>query len=132
MYIPIPNSKKFHKEHPFFFIKDGIKFNGSSLAQHKKERRFKLIFEPSGNAIEVYIAEDNGKAIESSESMGKLGEWILRKVFQLGEFEPLTEKRLNEIGINGIRLEKYSNSDDIHLHFIWIDPNEPLPDDYWE
>ena len=64
--------------------------------------------------------------------MGKLGEWILRKVFQLGEFEPLTEKRLNEIGINGIRLEKYSNSDDIHLHFIWIDPNEPLPDDYWE
>ena len=132
MYIPIPNSKKFHKEHPFFFIKDGIKFNGSSLAQHKKERRFKLIFEPSGNAIEVYIAEDNGKAIESSESMGKLGEWILRKVFQLGEFEPLTEKRLNEIGINGIRLEKYSNSDDIHLHFIWIDPNEPPPDEYWE
>ncbi|WP_435301226.1 hypothetical protein, partial [Dubosiella newyorkensis] len=59
-----------------------------------------------------------------------LGEWILRKVFQLKEYEVLTHERLDELGINGIRVQKYKGSNSIHLHFIWID-DDHLPDDYW-
>ena len=38
-------------------------------------------------------------------------------------------KKLNEIEINGIRLYKMNNSNDIHLEFIWIDEQNP-PKDY--
>ncbi len=131
VYIPLPNARRFHTEHPDFFVKGGIKFDGSHLTQSPEERKFKLIFEPSKNSIDAYIAEDSGKAIESSDSMKILGEWILRKVFQLKEYEPLTVQKLNEVGINGIRLSKIEDSDDIHLHFIWIDKDN-LPTDYWE
>ena len=131
LYIPIPNSRRFHSEHPDFFVRGGIKFDGSKLVQSTAERQFKMVFEPSHNEIEVYIAEDYGKAIESTKSMKVLGRWILREVFQLLPYEPLTTEKLNEIGINGIRLIKYDDSDDIHLHFIWID-KENLPEDYWE
>lgn len=54
-----------------------------------------------------------------------MGEWILREVFQLGEYEPLTTERLEELNINGIRLTKYRGSKDIHLEFIWIDEENP-------
>lgn len=37
--------------------------------------------------------------------------------------------KMNEIGINGIRVYKVQGSDDIHLQFIWIEADE-LPDDY--
>ncbi len=131
LYIPIPGSRRFHSEHPDFFVRGGIKFNGSKLTQSPSERQFKIVFEPSHNEIEVYIAEDFGKAIESSKSMKVLGRWILREVFQLPPYEPLTTEKLKEIGINGIRLIKYDNSDDIYLHFIWIDKENP-PEDYWE
>ena len=47
----------------------------------------------------------------------------------LDEYEPLTSKRLKEIGINGIRLVKYAGSADIHLQFVWIDDKD-LPGDY--
>ncbi len=132
MYIPLPTSRKFHDEHPDFFVKGGFKFNKAKMIQTPEERTFNLVFEPSGDSMTAFISQDDGKAIESTESMGKLGEWILRRVFQLDELEPLTVKRLNEIGINGIRLEKYSGSDDIHLSFIWIEPDATLPADYWK
>ncbi len=131
LYIPIPNARRFHAEHPTFFVKNGIEFNNASLAQSKEDRSFKLIFEPSHNAIDVYIAEDTGKAIESTTSMSVLGKWILRDVFQLDKYEPLTAKKLNEVGINALRLIKYENSDEIHLHFIWVDEDNK-PGDFWE
>lgn len=137
MYIPIPNARRFHKEHPNFFGREIGTFKmdektneeTSKLALVPEKRKFKLIFEPSGDTIMSYIAQDNGKAIESFEKQSYLGKWILRKVFQLKEYEPLTKYKLAEIGINGIRLYKKENSSDIHLEFIWID-FENLPRDY--
>ena len=65
-----------------------------------------MIFEPSGNELNCFITQDVGKAIESDEKQEYLGQWLLRQVFRLGEYEPLTAKRLDELGINGIRLAK--------------------------
>lgn len=139
MYIPIPNSKSFHKQFPNFFGENYAEFKKddkigketSKLAKEKHQRQFNLVFEPSGSSIMSFITQDNGKAIESVEKQSYLGEWILRKIFQLKEHEPLTAQRLNEMEINGIRLYKLHNSDDIHLKFIWIDKNN-LPEDYWK
>lgn len=130
MYIPIPNAKEFHLKHPDFFGKDigTFKQNSNSLALSPVKREFNLIFEPSGDCIKSYITQDNGKAIESTEKQSYLGEWILRGIFQLKNFEPLTEEKLDDIGINGIRLYKVNNSDDIHLEFIWIE-DDKLPKD---
>lgn len=137
LYIPIPNSKKFHKEHPNFFG-DGIgefKVNEEtgkateSLKLSPEKRKFTLIFEPSGDSVTAYITQSSGKAIQSLEKQSYLGEWILRKIFQLKEYELLTKEKLDKIGINGIRLYKKYNSNDVHLKFIWID-FENLPYDY--
>ena len=73
----------------------------------------------------AYITQDNGKAIESAEKQTYLGEWILRGVFQLEEYEPLTSRRLAELNINGLRFTRYKGSDDIHIEFIWIDEENP-------
>ena len=131
MYIPIPNSKAFHQENPNFFGKSVGTFKGNSnkLALPREERVFTLEFLPSGNQIEAYINQDNGKSIQSINNQGILGEWILREVFQLDEYEPLTEKRLNELGINAIRLSKYEkNPKIIYFEFIWIDESKPPKD----
>lgn len=52
-------------------------------------------------------------------------------VFQLGEYEPLTKKKLDQLGINGIRIYKTQNKlfennsefpgEEVHLEFIWIE-----------
>lgn len=127
MYIPIPDSVKFHKEHPDFFgIGFGrLKTGTNKLELPKEKRQFNLVFEPSGDILPAYITQDNGKAIESVEKQSYLGEWILRGVFQLKEYEPLTSKRLIELNINGLRFTKYKGSDDVHLEFVWIDENNP-------
>ena len=105
MYIPIPDSAQFHKNHPDFFGRDFGKVvpGTSKLALPKEERRFNLVFEPSGDSLPAYITQDNGKAIESAEKQSYLGEWILRGIFQLGEYEPLTTQKLTELNINGLR-----------------------------
>lgn len=87
-----------------------------------------MIFEPSGDVLPAFIAQDDGKAIESVDKQTFLGEWILKGIFQLKDYEPLTEKRLAELGINGIRLYKTKTSEDIHLEFIWIDDENPPVD----
>lgn len=127
MYIPIPDSAQFHKEHPNFFGKDygKVKEGTSKLLLKKEERMFNLVFEPSGDVLSAYITQDNGKAIESAKKQSYLGEWILRGIFQLKEYEPLTSEKLVEVGINGIRLTKYKGSKDIHIEFIWIDEKNP-------
>lgn len=131
LYIPIPNAKTFHIKHPNFFAPGvGTFKKGTNKLQLPKERcQFNLIFEPSGDCIRSFITQDNGKAIESYEKQSVLGEWILGGVFQLQEYEPLTAMRLNEIGINGVRLYKLEGSNDVHLKFIWID-SERVPPDY--
>lgn len=120
MYIPIPDSAQFHKDHPNFFGKGygKTKPGTNKLELPKEARRFNLIFEPSGDVLPAYITQDNGKAIESAEKQTYLGEWILRGVFQLEEYEPLTSARLAELNINGLRFTKYKGSEDIHIEFI--------------
>lgn len=131
VYIPIPSSRLFHELHPNFFTPNGIYFKEKGgIASEKESRIFTLIFEPSGNTANAFINQDWGKGIETDVSMEILGQWILRKVFQLKEYEPLTSSKLNDIGINGIRLYKTSDSDAVHFEFIWID-RENFPSDYW-
>ena len=72
--------------------------------------------------------QDAGKAIESCESQSYLGEWILKGIFQLKDYEPLTKEKLDEIGINGIRLYKTNINNDVHLEFIYIDKEQPPKD----
>ncbi|MGO4927968.1 hypothetical protein ACTQ5J_05140 [Fundicoccus sp. Sow4_F4] len=130
MYIPIPNSKEFHLNNPDFFGKNIGSFEeGNKLSLPKEERSFKMKFLASGEIIESYINQDNGKAIQSIERQDILGEWILRGVFQLEPREPLTAKRLEEIGINAIRLSKYEPPiEEIGIEFIWIDTDTPPED----
>lgn len=127
MYIPTPNSARFHRKHPNFFGKNYGKMQEgtSKLSLSKEKRRFSLVFEPSGDILPAYITQDNGKAIESTEKQIYLGEWILRGVFQLDKYEPLTSERLKELNINRLKFTKYKGSDNIHLEFIWIDENNP-------
>jgi len=130
MYIPIPASVKFHRAHPDFFGK-GIgtfKNDGKSLALPKEERKFMLIFEPSGNEIESFITQDGGKAIESYEKQSYLGKWVLQKVFGLKPYEPLTSEAMERVGINGIRLYRTDADSGVHLEFIKID-SDNLPGD---
>ncbi len=131
MYIPIPQSKRFHSEHPDFFVPNlGRQCSLKKIkSMPREDRRFMLVFEPSGERLESYITQENGKAIESWEKQTILGDWLLRRVFQLDEHEPLTRKRLDEIGINGMRLFKLKGSSDVHLEFIWIEDGD-LPEDY--
>lgn len=131
VYIPISNSREFHNKNPNFFGQGIGTFqeNSAKLKLPKEQRTFKLTFIPSGNTIEAYINQDDGKAIQSIHNQDILGEWLLRGVFQLKERELLTAKRLDEIGINAIRLIKYTDKNaGIGLKFIWIDENNPPND----
>lgn len=131
MYIPIPNAKRFHELNPDFFVQGAGKLRDKSkLLLDKEERKFSLMFEPSTDCLDAYICQDFGKAIMSYKKQTILGDWILRKVFQLDEYEPLTAEKLSEIGINGIRLFRVDNDEHVHLTFIEIDKDN-LPDDYW-
>ncbi len=52
-----------------------------------------LRFLSSGDAIQAYINQESGKAIQSVNKQDILGEWLLRGVFQLAEREVLTGKK---------------------------------------
>ena len=83
MYIPIPSSRLFHETYPNFFGEGLCELNGSKLVKKKEDRQFKLRMMPSGDEITAYVNQASGKAIQSANEQGILGEWILRKVFQL-------------------------------------------------
>lgn len=129
VYIPLPDSKNFHDEHPHFFgINVGTFEKGTKkLALPKENRTFDLKFLSSGDVIKAYINQESGKAIQSTEKQEILGEWILRGVFQLKEREVLTGEKLEELQINGIRLTKFKNGQ-IGIEFIWIDTDNPPQD----
>ena len=130
IYIPIPHAKKFHEQNTGFFGKGiGALKSSGKLKLPKKQRCFNLIFDPSGTKIKAFITQDFGKAIQSYEKQSELGRWILREVFRLKEYEPLTQKRLDEIGINGIRLYKLNRDKNVYFQFIYIDESN-LPKDY--
>lgn len=131
VYIPIPDAKNFHQTFPDFFGKGIGTFkeeDSRKLALSKEERTFILRFLPSGDEIEAYINQENGKAIQSTKKQGILGDWLLRGVFQLKEREILTYEKLMDLEINAIRLSKYKNEDVISMEFIWIDKDNPPAD----
>lgn len=135
MYIPIPNSAVFHSAHPDFFapgIGNLVRTGDGKwkLPLPKEQNQFTLVFDPSGDEIEAFITQDAGKGIESCDRQSILGDWILHGLFRLAPYEPLTRRRLDELGINGIRLTKALDNK-IHISFIWID-DENLPADYRE
>ncbi|ELY5749190.1 hypothetical protein JFQ95_000345, partial [Streptococcus iniae] len=130
IYIPIPDSRRFHTDFPDFFGPSiGTFMNGGrKLALDKAKRTFILRFIPSGDEIEAYINQENGKAIQSTKHQGILGEWIIKEVFQLKNREQLTYDKLVELQINAIRLTKYRNSEVIGIEFTWIDSENPPED----
>ena len=129
VYIPLPDSKKFHDARPDFFGHNVGTFDetGKKLALTKEERTFTLRFLSSGDTIDAYINQQSGKAIQSVDRQDILGEWLLRGVFQLAEREVLTGKKLEALEINGIRLTKFRNGE-IGIEFIWIDTDNPPAD----
>ena len=127
--LRIPNAWEFHQAYPDFFTDKPIFKNGTKkCVESKEDRTFNLRFVPSGDEIEAYINQSSGKAIESTGKQTILGQWIHRNVFQLKPYEQLTQSKLDEMGINAIRLTK--KPDAIELSFTWIDPDNK-PDDYW-
>lgn len=134
LYVPIPNAHDWNANHPNFFGKNvGLlrSDNPKKLALNKKDRTFKMEFLASGDVVDAFLTQDYGKGIQSLGDQQILGEWILQGVFQLGEREPLTAKRLTELHINAIRMNKYEDNErGIGLEFIWIDPENP-PKDAW-
>lgn len=129
MYIRLPIS--FNRMHPDFFKKGLFKIeeNGKLNFVGKREK-FKMSFGPlKDDEIEMHLTQSSGKGLQSSGSQTRLGEWILRDVFQLKKWEPLTEQKLRESRINGFRLKK-DETGLIHFEFIWIDVGNP-PIDFW-
>jgi hypothetical protein len=91
VYIPIPSI--IHRLFPDFFP--------------NREQPFNLKL-PDGRILPSKICQAGGKAL-MSHSNKALGQWILRDVLQLKEGEILTYKKLQEIGIDAVRIDKIGN-----------------------
>jgi len=92
VYIPIPAN--IHKRAPNFFPARDEPFN------------LKL---PKGDILISKVCQDNSKAL-MSHSNKELGKWILRDVLCLAEGELLTYNKLQQIGVDSIRIDKINNS----------------------
>lgn len=90
VYIRIPEPSKFHDEHKGFFP--------------GKDKTFELQL-PDGNVISAKICQGGDKALMSNPNTA-LGEWILRGVLQLKEYELATYERLSELGIDSVAVTK--------------------------
>lgn len=88
VYIPIP--RDVHKISPSFFP--------------QRDTHFNLIL-PNGKIMVSKVCQDGRKAL-MSRSNKELGKWILRDVLKLKENELLTYLKLQEIGIDSVRIDK--------------------------
>lgn len=86
VYIPIP--PWIHRE-----------FSGFLPPQ---DESFSLVL-PNGDKINVKVCQQNGKALMSNPNRD-LGEWILRKVLRLKEWELLTYSKLVEMNIDSVAI----------------------------
>lgn len=93
VYIPVPAI--LHKKFPNFFP--------------NRDTPFDLIL-PNKKIMKSKICQDGGKAL-MSQSNRELGQWILRDVLNLKEGELLTYNKLQEIGIDSIRIDKTNNGE---------------------
>lgn len=131
VYISIPNSKKFHTENPDFFVKNGGLLDGKHLISQKTNRSFTLELLPSEEKMEMFINQDNGKAIQSLHKQSYFGEWVLKNVFQLKDRELLTQDKLENLGINAMTFTKYDDNRPISMKFSYVDLENP-PKDLWK
>lgn len=98
VYIPIP--KIIHDLYPDFFP--------------ERDTPFKLKL-PNGKILNSKVCQDNGKAL-MSYSNKDLGQWILRDILKLKEGELLTFQKLEELGIDSVRVDKIG-SEDFEINF---------------
>ena len=104
-YIPVP--ALVHKIKPNFFP--------------SRDTIFSLKF-PDGTVMKAKICQQGGKALMSDPNKD-LGEWILRKVLQLPEGVILTYKKLEEIGIDSVRIDKI-NKNNFEINFSALNSYE--------
>jgi hypothetical protein len=90
VYIPIPAI--IHKNFQGFFPSRDISFS------------LKL---PNGKNMKAKVCQDGNKAL-MSYSNKELGQWILRDILKLQEGELLTYQKLQDIGIDSVRIDKTS------------------------
>ncbi len=101
VYIPIP--AEIRKNFPGFFP--------------DRETPFGLKL-PNGKTMQSKICQDSGKAL-MSYSNRELGQWILRDVLSLKEGELLTYEKLQNLGIDSVRIDKIAN-DIFEINFASI------------
>lgn len=125
--IKIPESRKFHEMFPEFF---GVNDSGiaisklfqegkswKSIFESKDDRSFELVLTQSDTSMEALIYGQSNKQIMSRYHQNILGEWIVSRMFQLSPYEPLDRKKLDEFGIDCIRLTRLGNRR-VGLEFI--------------
>ena len=105
VYIPIPS--KIHKKKPNFFPSRDKPFN---------------IELPTGKILKSKVCQDGSKAL-MSYSNKELEEWLLRDVLSLSEGELLSYNKLQEIGIDSIRIDKI-NDNNFKISFASINSYE--------
>ncbi|WP_050792562.1 hypothetical protein [Leuconostoc fallax] len=130
VYIPLPNSKKFHTKYPDFFVKNGGLLRGNKLVSDRPNRSFELELLPSEEKMTMFINQDNGKGIQSLSSQFIFGEWVLKNIFQLKDRELLTTDTLEDVGINAITFTKYDDNRPVSMNFTYVDSENP-PEDLW-
>ncbi|QEN07332.1 NgoFVII family restriction endonuclease [Oceanispirochaeta crateris] len=105
LYIPVP--RLIHQTFPGFFPPRDTTFN---------------LKWPTGETIIAKICQQGGKAL-MSQSNRDLGEWILRRGLNLNPGELATYELLKDVGIDSVRIDKYSDND-FGIYFTGIDSYE--------
>jgi len=93
VYIPVPAIV--HKKFPTFFPSRKVTF---------------LLKFPDGEKVESSICQGGGKAL-MTKSNTRLGKLILRDGLKLKEGELATYEKLQQFGIDSVRIDKISNSE---------------------
>ena len=102
VYIPIPSW--IHKLHEDFFPYNTNDFKSESFH----------VLLPNKKILKMKVAQENGKALMSDPNKD-LGEWILRDILDLKEYEILTKNKLDLLGIDSVKLRK------INSHYYELD-----------
>ncbi|MDE5052476.1 NgoFVII family restriction endonuclease [Niallia taxi] len=99
-YIPIP--KWIHFVFPGFFGFDALNDD-----ERNNSEAFKLYL-PDGRDFSAIVTQSSGKSLQTNPQ-NVLGKWILHDVLGLQARELLTMKRLNELGVDSLKITKINN-----------------------
>jgi len=91
VYVPIP--KWIHQCYPAFFPARDVEF---------------VLNLPNGKPLPAKICQDGGKALMSNPNKA-LGNWLLRQVLTIPEGHVLTDRDLQEKGIDSLKVTKTSS-----------------------